>query len=325
MLIGMPLVELQSYQPILTKKADFEDFWSNTLKINIDLQPKVTLVREISPIDQFDIFDLTVEGFNREPIKGWFISPKNLSSPQPTMVSYDGYGGGRGNPQEWLYWPSCGFPTIVMDTRGQGGGYRRADTPDGSYPRDSQASGFMTMGILNPETYYYRRVFADAVAFIRAAKQLPNVDSSRIITVGGSQGGGISIAATALSGEVFATMPDVPFLCHYQRAIEMVDTYPYQEIVNYCKIHRSKVLEVMSTLSYFDCMNFASITKAPALFSVGLHDPVCPPETIYAAINHWQGPTEVQVWSFNTHEGGGSDNQLVQAEWIKKKLSQAQS
>ena len=179
----------------------------------------------------------------------------------------------------------------------------------------------MTMGVLNPETYYYRRVFTDAVAFVRVAKKLPGVDAQHIITVGGSQGGGISIAATALSQEVFAAMPDVPFLCHYSRAVEMVDTYPYQEIVNFCKVHRNKVSTVMRTLSYFDGMNLATLAKSPALISVGLHDPICPPDTIFAAINHWAGPVDVQVWEFNTHEGGGTDHHFVQAAWIEKLLA----
>jgi cephalosporin-C deacetylase len=321
MLIGKPLSELQKYRPDLTKQSDFDTFWSETLATHIDVNPKVTLEKFDFPVNQLEVFDVTIEGFNREPIKGWFISPRGLTSPQPTMIHFDGYGGGRGNPQEWLFWPTCGYPTLVMDTRGQGGGYRRSDTPDGPYPRDSQASGFMTMGVMSPETYYYRRVYSDAVAFVRAAKQLPHVDASRLVTVGGSQGGGISIAATALSKEVFATMPDVPFLCHFARAVEMVDTYPYQEIVNYCKVHRTKIEQVMKTLSYFDGMNLASITEAPALISVGLHDPICPPDTVYAAINHWKGKADVQVWEFNTHEGGGTDNQIVQAQWIKRQLS----
>lgn len=321
MQIGKPLSELQKYKPALTKETDFEDFWRKTLQTSIDAEPKFTLTPHATPINQIEVFDLTIEGFNREPIKGWFLLPRGISTPRPAMVHFDGYGGGRGNPQEWLFWPSCGYPTVVMDTRGQGGGYRRSDTPDGPYPRDSQASGFMTMGVLNPNTYYYRRVFTDAVAFVRTAKKLPGVDGSRVITVGGSQGGGISIAATALSGEVFATMPDVPFLCHYSRAVEMVDTYPYQEIVNYCKVHRTKVPIVMRTLSYFDGMNLATLAKAPALISVGLHDPICPPDTIYAAINHWAGPVDVQVWEFNTHEGGGTDHQIVQAQWIEKLLA----
>lgn len=34
-------------------------------------------------------------------------------------------------------------------------------------------------------------------------------------------------------------MTDVPFLSHIHRAIELTNSYPYQEIVNYCRIHRN--------------------------------------------------------------------------------------
>ena len=35
----------------------------------------------------------------------------------------------------------------------------------------------------------------------------------------------------------------------------------------------------------------------PALFSVGLMDPLCPPSTVCAAFNHWAHPDEsVSVW-----------------------------
>ncbi len=82
-------------------------------------------------------------------------------------------------------------------------------------------------------------------------------------------------------------MPDVPFLCHYRRATEIMDTFPYNEIGNYCKTHRDKVETVFRTLSYFDGVNFAARAKAQALFSVGLMDMVCPPSTVYAAYNHY--------------------------------------
>ena len=63
-----------------------------------------------------------------------------------------------------------------MDTRGQGGQYGSGgDTPDpvGSGPA---APGFVTRGILDPATYYYRRVLTDAVRAVDAARALPGVD-----------------------------------------------------------------------------------------------------------------------------------------------------
>ena len=120
----------------------------------------------------------------------------------------------------------------------------------------------MTKGILDPKHYFYRRVFTDAVRAIDAARSHPEVDASRIAVTGGSQGGGITIAAAGLVPDVVAAMPDVPFLCHYRRATEIVDTYPYKEIADYCHIHRDKVDTVFNTLSYFDGVNFCRTRKS---------------------------------------------------------------
>jgi cephalosporin-C deacetylase len=270
-----------------------------------------------------DVKDVTIAGFNGDPIKGWFLSSHNADSRTPCIVMYDGYGGGRGLPNEWLFWVNVGYRVLVMDTRGQGGGFRLSDTPDGSYPRDAQTPGFMTSGILDKDNYYYRRVFVDAVAFINAAKEIKGVNPDRIIVAGGSQGGGIALAAASLSDKVFAAMPDVPFLCNYKKATEMVDTFPYHEITLYCRIHREKVEQVFSTLSYFDCMNLVTMAKAPALISIGMHDPICPPDTIFAMRNHYAGPVTTEIYEYNTHEGGSVAHQLVQAEWLSALLEKS--
>lgn len=318
MIIGKSLAELETYKPALTKQPNFEKFWEKSLSMFPKSEPKLTAID--SPIKTLDIFDVTIEGFNGDPIKGWFLTPKSLSEKMPLITIFEGYGGGRGEATEWLFWPSAGYPTLVMDTRGQGGGHRRGDTPDGNYPRPSQSSGFMTAGIENPDDYYYRRVFVDAVAFTTAGAKLPNVDSNRIVTTGGSQGGGISLAAASLNPNVFAVMADVPFLCHYERAIEMTDDYPYQEIANYLRIHRSSVSNALKTLSYFDCMNLVTRAKAKALISVGLHDPICPADTIFAMRNHYAGKVDTSIWTFNRHEGGGAENQLAQAKWLASNI-----
>ena len=60
----------------------------------------------------------------------------------------------------------------------------------------------------------------------------------------------------------------------------------------------------MRTLSYFDGAVLARSAKAPALFSVGLMDDICPPSTVYAAFNAYGGPKEIREYPFNDHEGG---------------------
>jgi len=305
MLFDLPLAQLQTYLPERDEPADFDPFWAETLAeaSSFDLNSHFNPVDAGLPL--VEIFDLTFNGYGGQPINGWLIIPRLRTSVLPCVVEYIGYGGGRGLPHEWLLWSAAGYAHLIMDTRGQGSSWRSGDTPDvepdGGNPH---YPGFMTRGILHPRTYYYRRVFTDAARAIEAARAHPAVDPGRIAVTGGSQGGGIALAVGGLVPDLTAVMADVPFLCHYRRATEIVDTDPYQEIAHYCKIHRDQVEVVFRTLAYFDGVNFAARSKAPALFSVGLMDDVCPPPTVFAAYNHYAAPKQMVTWAYNQHEGG---------------------
>jgi cephalosporin-C deacetylase len=244
--------------------------------------------------------------------------PSQRKGKLPCTVEFIGYGGGRSFPIDWLVWSSAGYANFVMDTRGQGSTWSPGDTPD-LYADGGNAHypGNMTNGILDPKHYYYRRVFTDAVRAIEAARAHPGVDATQIAVTGISQGGGLTIAAAGLVPDVVAAMPDVPFLCHYRRATELVDTYPYKEIADYCHTHRDKVETVFNTLSYFDGVNFAARASAKALFSTALMDQVCPPSTVYAAFNYWNAEKNIKVYPYNGHEGGGSYQTIEKLKFIK--------
>jgi cephalosporin-C deacetylase len=158
--------------------------------------------------------------------------------------------------------------------------------------------------VLRPETYYYVRLITDAVRAVDTVRQHPAVDVNRVAVAGRSQGGGLALAAAALAPSVSAALVDVPFLCHFRRALEMTDRLPYDELRRFLSVHRDRVDRVFETLGYVDGMNFAARARPPALFSVGLMDEVAPPSTVFAAYNHYSGPGEIRTWPFSGHEAG---------------------
>lgn len=307
MFFDLSLAELQTYMPARNEPADFDAFWKETLEQTrrAPLDPKFERVE--SGLRTVETYDVTFRGFGGQAIKGWLVLPTQRSAPLPCMVEYIGYGGGRGLPTDWLVWASAGYAHLVMDTRGQGSAWRNGDTPDleteGGNP---QVPGFMTRGVLNPATYYYRRVFSDAVRTVETARAHPAIDAAHIGVTGASQGGGIALATSALADKIEIALCDVPFLCHYRRAVEITDAHPYMEISQYLHTHRDKVETVFRTLSYFDGVNFATRVQARSLFSVALMDEICPPSTVFAAYNYLTGPKQIEVWEFNHHEGGES-------------------
>lgn len=319
MQFDLPLEQLQQFRPPREEPDDFDAFWARTLAETraYPLEPR------FEPVDfglrTLETYDVTFSGYRGQPIKGWLLLPRNRSGPLPGIVEFIGYGGGRGFPFDWLLLATAGYAHLVMDTRGQGSVWQRGDTPDpetdGANP---QAPGFLTRGVLRPETYYYRRVFADAVRAVETASAHPAVDGRRLAVAGGSQGGGIALAAAGLVSGLSALLADVPFLCCFRRATIITDAAPYRELATFCATHRDRAEEVFTTLSYFDGVNFAARAGCPALFSTALMDDVCPPSTVFAAYNHYAGPKDICVWPFNDHSGGQSYQRLEQLRFLAR-------
>ncbi|MCR2812284.1 acetylxylan esterase [Microbacterium sp. zg.Y1090] len=303
----LPESELRTYRPEVREPADFDAFWERTLTEARAVGDAAVLTPVATPLRHIEVHDLVFPGFGGDPIRAWYLRPAGVAGRLPTVVEFLGYGGGRGLPHERLAWAASGRAHIVMDTRGQGatwgGGGDTAD-PHGTGP---SVPGLMTRGIEDAEDYYYRRLITDAVRCVDAALGLDGVDPDRVAITGISQGGGLTVAVSGLHPRLVAAMPDVPFLCHFERAVGMTDTDPYAEIVRYLAVHRGTgdAERVFDTLSYVDGVNFARRSSVPALYSTAILDDTCPPSTVFAAFNHLAtADRRIDVYGFNRHEGG---------------------
>ncbi|MFC1433641.1 acetylxylan esterase [Streptacidiphilus sp. N1-3] len=311
MLTDLDLPALWEYRSDYQEPADFDAFWSSTLAEarSHDLGLKLTPVE--TPLRTVEVFDLAFAGFGGHPVRGWLRIPRHRTGPLPAVVQFHGYASGRGHPLDDLLWASAGYAHLLVDVRGQGAGYAGGGaTPDpvGSGPSHP---GFLTRGIEDPHTYVYRRVFTDAVRAVEAVRSVEFTDPGRVGVIGASQGGGIALAVAGLVPDLAAAHFQAPFLCDIRRAARITGSGPYTEIAGYLAARRDRVEAVFDTLGYFDGIGFASRATAPAWFSAGLMDGVCPPSTAFGAFHAYRGEKQIRAWEFNGHEAGGSDDLAV--------------
>lgn len=289
--------------PALTRDpADFDEFWATTLAAEpaaLDVDHR----RLDTPLTRLEVHDVRFTGARGQRIAAWWVRPAT-GDPVPVVVQFVGYGAGRASWMNHLMWAAAGYGHLVVDTRGQG-------TDTGDEPCADPAAvtgwgpGFVTRGLEHRDTYYYRRVFVDAVRAVRSTGWLPGADPERVVVLGTSQGGGIALACAALSPQVRAAMLDVPFTCDWRASARDTRTAPFREVAEYIRRRPGSYDQVHARLDYYDGVNLARRCTAPAIVSVADEDTVCPAAGIRAAVRAYGGPVELVAYPYGDHVDDG--------------------
>ena len=321
-LLDLTLAELVEYRSATPEPSDLGAFWEQALASAraSAIDPILTRYEPVA-YGGLTALDVTFSGADGDPIRAWYLRPTAAGdTPLACRVTFIGYGGGRDLPAAHTLYPACGHAAFVMDTRAQGGTWAAGDTADrGAGSSGPEHPGVMSRGIATPETYYYRRLYVDAVRAVETAASLIGVDPDRIAVAGASQGGALALAAAALAPERMRLChADVPFLCDIERGMDVALDPPYTELVRFLSVHPELEVAARRTLSYVDNAVLASRIRAKTLVSVGLRDTITPPSTIFAAYNAITAPKEIAVFPYAGHDVPTAHAQRQLAEFVRE-------
>jgi cephalosporin-C deacetylase len=294
--IDMPIEQLRQYKPSLYREEDFEEYWDSTISDAIKQPLNAELIPYDLPLGKLQVYAVRFDGFQGGRIAGWDIRPQS-DGRFPGVCCYHGYSLRGVRPADLVWIAAQGICVLSMDTRGQNN-----QSQDTSITAEGNYIGWMTRGIRDPQTYYYRYVYADAVRALELLARREEVDENRLAVTGISQGGGISLAVAALSDRPMLAMPDIPYLCDFRRAINVATVSPYTEIPGFLKLFPNLYDTTMRTLSYCDNLNLASWIKCRTVISNCLWDDICPPSTIFGVYHHITAEKHMEIYPFHKHD-----------------------
>lgn len=158
-----------------------------------------------------------------------------------------------------------------------------------------------------PDQLLFRHIFLDTAQLAGIVMKMPEVDPPCVGVMGGSQGGGLTLACVALEPRVRRAAPNFPFLCDYRRVWEMdLAVGAYEELRTFFRqfdpLHERED-EIFTRLGYIDVQFLAPRIRARVLMGMGLMDTICPPSTQFAAFNKIKAPKELAIYPDYGHEG----------------------
>ena len=304
MLLDLPLDELKAYTGINPRPKDFDAYWDKALGEMANTDAAVELLPSAFQAPFAECFHLHFTGVNGARVHAKYLRPKNPpAAPHPAVLLFHGYSGSSGEWSDKLQFTGLGFSVAALDCRGQGG---RSEDVGGV--KGNTLRGHIIRGLDDgPEALMFRNHFLDTAQLARIVMGMPEVNESRVGAMGGSQGGGLTLACAALEPRIKRLAPMCPFLCDYRRVWEMdLAANAYEELKTYFRNfdpRHEREEEIFTRLGYIDCQHLAGRIRGEVLMAIGLMDEICPPSSQFAAFNKITAPKEAVLYPDFAHEG----------------------
>ncbi|MFT3751547.1 MAG: acetylxylan esterase [Paludibacter sp.] len=285
--------ERESIEPVTTMPDDFISFWENAKaeasKIPMDI--KMTLVPDRCT-EKVDVYHVNIRNFEIGSRLYGMLSVPKKEGQYPAILKVPGagirsYTGSVSDAEKGYIIFEIGIHGIPVNLTG--------DIYTNLY--EGPLKGYHTFNLENKDRYYYKRVYLGCVRAIDFIYSLPQFDGKNLITLGGSQGGALSIVAAALDSRVKGLVAFYPALCD-------ITGYLHGRAGGWPHMFNNPVNNTpdkIATARYYDVVNFARQIKVPGFYSCGYNDMVCPPTTTFSAFNSIKAPKEFCIMENTAH------------------------
>ena len=273
-------------RPLQAEPADFDRFWAAQRRELAAIDPAFRLVPAPAlSTPEVEVSYLSYQnvgpGKRATRMYGVLSVPRG-AGPFPAVLHVPGAGvrGYKGTPEL----AAKGFITLQIGIHGI-----PVDLPAELYEQLNYGAldAYNRFNLDDPRSYYYRRVYLGTLRALDYLVQHPKWNGKQLVTQGGSQGGQLSIMASALHPRVTMTLASYP-------AYSDVTGYLHERAGGWPGLFRKDgegrrqdqpVEPKAATSAYYDTANFARRLRTPVLYYAGYNDTVTPPTSTFAVYN----------------------------------------
>ena len=277
--------DTEDLKPTVSMPTDFMAFWQEGLQklesVGIDAQMELLEERCTKTVD---VYHISYRNINGSRMYGMLTMPK-ATGKYPAILRFPGAGVGEkggdiAHAERGVIVLELGIHGIPVNLEGP----IYEDLGNGvllNYPTD---------GLEDKYSYFYRRVYLGAVKGVDFLLSLPQCNG-RIGTLGGSQGGALSIVTSALDKRIAATVAYFPALCD-------LEGYTHGRAGGWPHMFKNSANctpQKLETAKYYDVSNFARCLESPVYYAFGYNDITCAPTTTRSTYNVITAPKQLII------------------------------
>ena len=290
----------------------YKEYWDETLAELKKVQPEFKLIKKDSLCTSSrNGYIVEMKSLGGLTIRGYYFIPKT-NGKHAAVLHVPGYGNGYKDLSVFLA-NREDVIELALCVRGHG------------ISADVFNPGFGIPGIwgykLCSETEAaYRGIYMDCVRAVEFLLSRPEVDTSRIGVMGGSQGGGLTLATAGLCPDkIKACSFFDPFPCDTRDHLK-IRTMCNREIKSYLKFYHDQCTfeDALNVQDMIDTKGFAAWIKCPVFFVTSLFDDDAPSHMGFSAYNRITAPKHFKIYPALGHLNDKAHG--VQMQFLKNEL-----
>jgi cephalosporin-C deacetylase-like acetyl esterase len=290
----------------------FKEYWDENLAELKKVKPEFHLTKKDSMCtDNRDVYIAEMKSLGGLTIRGYYFVPRTAGK-HAAVLHVPGYGQGYEDRRVFLE-NREDVIELALCVRGHG------------ISADVFNPGFGVPGIwgykLCSETEIaYRGIYLDCVRAVEFLLSRPEVDPSRIGVMGGSQGGGLTLATAGLcSDKIKACSYFDPGPCDPRDHLK-TRTMCKREFINFLNFYNNECTleDALNVWDLIDTKGFADWIKCPVFFVTSLFDDDIPPHLGFSAYNTITAPKSFKIYPDLGHLNDKAYG--VQMQFLKNEL-----
>lgn len=293
--------------------ADLDEYWERAKRELAAVPPDFRVVRDAQrSTARHHVYSVEMAATEGVTLRGWYVVPVRPGR-HPAVLDLPGYGVAQ--QPEWFQ-DDDDLVHLALDIRGHG---RSADVINPGFG----LPGYVGFRVNEPERYIYKGAYLDCGRALDFLASRAEVDPARIAVAGGSQGGGLALAAAALFPErVKACVAGMPFLGAFAEHIRIRRIYRDEMQLHLDRLPGATWAVLERSMALVDTVNLAPRVRCPVLMGTGLFDDDCPSRIGFAAYNAISAPKQYAVYPDYAHLLGPKWQRDSRA-WLRGQLGLA--
>lgn len=305
--------------PILPEPPDFDEFWEREKAALDSIPENVRIMRKTEYSNSKSLFyQVSIANFNKTRIHGFLVIPK-AKGPHPILVNISGYGYGpiASQCRSWIdeNWDTFhGYAVLMIRVQRYPPArtFEEAQEQHEKYIESIGGRHYYTDGIVERDiaNSFLRRAILGCRRLLLWTLRRPDIDPSRVVYYGASQGGDFGLWLAGLDSGLTAVFAGVP---------GAGDCGGFKIGRHPSPVHIPQMRENLDILEYFDLVHFAKRIWIPAMITAGFIDNCCFPSSIYPVYQALRGE-RIMLNMPTCGHGGSPEYNKFSIAWVRWKL-----